>query len=90
MASGHVNRIQKAEHMAAPTNAANVKKALCQESVPHRPLMPLAASGAKNAQILLPDAQECADLALDAAVDLASRGRAYEDEVFHNRLHRRN
>jgi hypothetical protein len=28
MASGHVNRIQKAEHMAAPTNAANVKKAL--------------------------------------------------------------
>ena len=28
MASGHVNRIQKAEHMAAPTNAANVKNAL--------------------------------------------------------------
>jgi hypothetical protein len=28
MASGHVNRIQKAEHMAAPTHAANVKKAL--------------------------------------------------------------
>ena len=28
MASGHVNRIQKAEHMAAPTNAANVKKVL--------------------------------------------------------------
>ena len=28
MASGHVNRIQKAEHMAAPTNAAYVKKAL--------------------------------------------------------------
>ena len=28
MASGHVNRILKAEHMAAPTNAANVKKAL--------------------------------------------------------------
>ena len=28
MASGHVNRIQKAAHMAAPTNAANVKKAL--------------------------------------------------------------
>ena len=28
MASGHVNRIQQAEHMAAPTNAANVKKAL--------------------------------------------------------------
>jgi hypothetical protein len=28
MASGHVNRISKAEHMAAPTNAANVKKVL--------------------------------------------------------------
>jgi hypothetical protein len=28
MASGHVNRIEKAEHMAAPTNAAHVKKAL--------------------------------------------------------------
>ena len=28
MASGHVNRILKAEHMAAPTNPANVKKAL--------------------------------------------------------------
>ena len=63
---------------------------LCQESIPHRPLMPPAAGGAKNAEILLPDAQERADLALDAAVDLASRGWAYEDEVFHNRLHRRN
>jgi hypothetical protein len=28
MASGHVNRILKAEHMAAPTNPAHVKKAL--------------------------------------------------------------
>ena len=28
MASGHVNRISKAEHMAAPTNTAYVKKAL--------------------------------------------------------------
>src|SRR6478752_2982248 len=55
---------------------------LCQESIPHRPLMPPAAGGAKNAEILLPDAQERADLALDAAVDLASRGWAYEDEVF--------
>ena len=32
MASGHVNRIQKAEHMAAPTNAANVKKALANSA----------------------------------------------------------
>ena len=28
MASGHVNRILKAEHMAAPTNADYVKKVL--------------------------------------------------------------
>ena len=28
MASGHVNRAEKAEHMAAPTNAALVKKSL--------------------------------------------------------------
>ena len=28
MASGHVNRTKQAEHMAAPTTAANVKKAL--------------------------------------------------------------
>jgi hypothetical protein len=28
MASGHVNRAKKAEHMAAPTKPANVKKAL--------------------------------------------------------------
>ena len=28
MASGHVNRVQQAEHMAAPTNAAFVKKVL--------------------------------------------------------------
>ena len=70
--------------------AWHISGGLCQESVPYRPLMPAAAGRAKNAEILLPDAQECADLGLDAAVDLASRGRAYEDEVFHNRLHRRN
>ena len=28
MASGHVNRAQQAEHMAAPTNTARVKKVL--------------------------------------------------------------
>ena len=28
MASGHVNRAKKAEHMAAPTKPANVKKVL--------------------------------------------------------------
>jgi len=35
MASGHVNRTKKAEHMAAPTNAARVKKALPTRSRPH-------------------------------------------------------
>ena len=45
MASGHVNRIQKAEHMAAPTNAANVKKALANsEPSTHGPLRRIAAS----------------------------------------------
>ena len=32
MASGHVKPHQQAEHMAAPTNAANVKKALAVPS----------------------------------------------------------
>ena len=44
MASGHVNRIQKAEHMAAPTNAANVKKALANsEPSTHGTWLPFAA-----------------------------------------------
>jgi hypothetical protein len=36
MASGHVNRIKKAEHMAAPTNAAKREKSLLPtRSRPH-------------------------------------------------------
>ena len=35
MASGPVCRTSKAEHMAAPTNAANVKKLLPTRSRPH-------------------------------------------------------
>jgi hypothetical protein len=35
MASGPVCRTTKAEHMAAPTNAANVKKLLPTRSRPH-------------------------------------------------------
>jgi hypothetical protein len=35
MASGHVNRAEQAEHMAAPTNAANVKKSPCQSGAVH-------------------------------------------------------
>jgi hypothetical protein len=45
MASGHVNRTSKAEHMAAPTNAANVKKALANaEPSTHGPFRPFAAA----------------------------------------------
>ena len=35
MASGHVNRIQKAEHMAAPTNAAKREEIPCQPGAVH-------------------------------------------------------
>jgi hypothetical protein len=31
MASGHANRAKQAEHMAAPTNAAHVKKTLANQ-----------------------------------------------------------
>ena len=41
-----------------------------QEGVAHRPVVPFAAGRAPCADALLPDAQEGADLALDAAVDL--------------------
>ena len=41
MASGHVNRAKQAEHMAAPTNAALVKKSLANpEPSTHGPLRP--------------------------------------------------
>ena len=43
MASGHVNRTHKAEHMAAPTNTALVKKALANsEPSTHGPFSDLA------------------------------------------------
>jgi hypothetical protein len=35
MASGHVNRILKAEHMAAPTNAAKREESSCQLGAVH-------------------------------------------------------
>jgi hypothetical protein len=35
MASGHVNRIKKAEHMAAPTNAAKREESSCQSGAVH-------------------------------------------------------
>jgi hypothetical protein len=35
MASGHVNRIKKAEHMAAPTNAAKREESSCQLGAVH-------------------------------------------------------
>ena len=50
MASGHVNRIQKAEHMAAPTNAANVKKALANsEPSTHGTKLPMRHVGSSVA-----------------------------------------
>src|SRR5438445_5049785 len=58
-----------------------------QEGVAHRPLVPLAAGRTMGADFLLADAQERADLALDTAVNLASRRRADEYEMFHDGLH---
>jgi hypothetical protein len=44
MASGHVNRTKKAEHMAAPTTAAHVKKTLANpEPSTHGPKRRFAA-----------------------------------------------
>ena len=37
--------------------------------------------------MLLTDAQERADLGLDAAVDLSSGRRTNEEEMFHDRVH---
>jgi hypothetical protein len=51
MASGHVNRAKQAEHMAAPTNAANVKKPLPTRSRPH--MARCGLTGAANAIPLL-------------------------------------
>jgi hypothetical protein len=56
-----------------------------QEGVAHRPCVPCAARRAKGAHVLLADAQKGADLAPDAAVDLASGGRAHEEEMFDDR-----
>ena len=47
MASGQVNRAEQAEHMAAPTNAANVKKVLANsEPSTHGPSRKLFGIGA--------------------------------------------
>jgi hypothetical protein len=35
VASGHVNRIKKAEHMAAPTNPAKREESSCQLGAVH-------------------------------------------------------
>src|SRR5260221_14574308 len=59
-----------------------------QDRVAHSPFVPLAACGAVGADGVVPDAQQCADLALDAAVDFASGRRADKDEVLHDSLHR--
>jgi hypothetical protein len=63
--------------------AQGVAGSFSQEGIAHRPCVPCPARRAKGAHVLLADAQKRADLAPDAAVDLASGGRAHEDEVFH-------
>jgi hypothetical protein len=55
-----------------------------QEGVAHRPCVPCAARRAKGAHVLLADAQKGADLAPDAAVDLASGGRARRSWLHHH------
>jgi hypothetical protein len=50
--------------------------------------MTIAAGRTVHVHTLLPDAQEGADLALDAARDLASSAWADEDQMFHGRLSR--
>ena len=63
MASGHVNRTHKAEHMAAPTNTALVKKVLANsEPSTHGPsrhfagLQNLVAIGAISEALHQPNA----------------------------------
>jgi hypothetical protein len=65
--------------------AKGVAGSFRQKRIAHRPCVPCAARRAKGAHVLLADAQKRADLAPDAAVDLASGRRAHEDEMFHDR-----
>ena len=61
---------------------------LGEGGVAYRPFVPFAACRTEGAQILLADAQERADLGLDAGVDFSARRRASEKEMLHGRLHR--
>jgi hypothetical protein len=67
---------------------AAAARSLGEGGVAHQPFVPFAACWTEGAQILLADAQERADLGLDAAVDLSSGRRTNEEEVFHDGLHR--
>ena len=61
-----------------------VSGCLGKQGLAHRPFMGLAARGTCHAHLVLADAQQRADLALDTAVDCASGFRADKDEVFHS------
>src|ERR1700730_1439096 len=74
---------------ARVTDVAGGSGGLRQERVAHAPFVDFAACGAKDAYLLLPDAQKGADLGLDAAVDLPSGRGADENEVFHRILRRK-
>ena len=60
---------------------------LRQEGVAHRPFVPLAAGRTRARIFCSRMRKQRADLALDAAVDLASRRWADEDQMFHDGLH---
>jgi hypothetical protein len=67
---------------------AAAARSLGEGGVAHQPFVPFAACWTEGAQILLADAQERADLGLDAGVDFSARRRASEEEMLHDRLHR--
>src|SRR5262245_22338598 len=61
---------------------------LGEEGVAHAPLVPVAAGRTADTHLLIANAQQRADLALDPAVDLASGSRTGENEVLHGALRR--
>src|SRR5437867_3041246 len=61
----------------------------CQERLADAPFVQFAARGAMNTHVLLPDAQQGADLALNAAVDTSTGRGAHENEMFHGIPHPR-
>jgi hypothetical protein len=64
-------------------DTASGLRGLCQKGVSYPPLVQFAACRTVDAHILVPDAEQRADLCLNATVDLPSRGGANENEVLH-------